>query len=67
MYMLILTFSGCLQDKHGCMALVQDDAHVDRAHASTPALLHPGQREPGESHPTQDPLPAGLRRQRLSL
>lgn len=44
----------------GCMSLVQDDANVDLTHTGTPALLHPGQRELGEGHPTQDPLPAGL-------
>lgn len=46
---------------------LQDDANVDLTHPGTPAFLHPGQREPGEGHPTQDPLPAGLWRQRLSL
>lgn len=51
----------------GRVSLMQDDANVDLAHTRTTALLHPGQREPGEGHPAQDPLPAGLRRQRLSL
>lgn len=51
----------------GWLSLEQDDANLYLAHTGTPALLHPGQREPGEGHPSKDPLPAGLRRQRLPL
>lgn len=46
---------------------VQDDADLALARASTTAFIHPGQGEPGEGHPTQAPLSAGLWRKRLSL
>lgn len=48
-------------------SFVQENAELDPSHTGPPALLLPGQGEPGESNPTQTPLSAGVRRKRLSL
>lgn len=60
--------------KHFCKATnsrlcpcLQDDAKFDPTCTSSKAVLLSGQREPGESHPTQTPLPSGMWRKRLSL
>lgn len=46
---------------------VQNDADLELAPAAAPALLHSGQGEPGEGHPLQAALPAGLRGEGLPL
>lgn len=48
-------------------SLAQDDADLQLAHAAAAALLHSGPGEPGEGHPLQAALPAGLRGQGLPL
>lgn len=46
---------------------VQDDANPKLAHTRTPAFLHSSKGEPGEGHPTQAPVSAGLWRKGLQI